>query len=60
MFRSRIWGFNFEADIVLGTDFVQSPTNITIFLCIVCREKKTLCTTSSVSKRVDIDSETTV
>ena len=48
--------FHFETDKVLGTDFVWWDMNdVTIPHAFVLR--KTLCTTSSVSERGDMDSE---
>ena len=56
MFRSRIYRFHFETDKVLCTDFVRCDMNdVTIPHAFVLR--KTLCSTSSVSERGDMDSE---
>ena len=53
---SSICRFHFEMDNVLGTDFVRCDMNDVTILHALCIEK-TLCTTSSVSERGDMDSE---
>ena len=56
MLRSRMCRLHFEKDKVLCTDFVRCDMNdVTILHAFVLR--KTLCTTSSVSERGDMDSE---
>ena len=56
MLRSRMCSLHFEKDKVLCTDFVRCDMNdVTILHAFVLR--KTLCTTSSVSERGDMDSE---
>ena len=56
MLRSKICRLHFETDKLLGTYFVRYDMNdVTITHAFVLR--KTLCTTSSVSERGDMDSE---
>ena len=57
MFWSRVCRFYFETDKVLGADFVRCDMNNVTIPYALCIEKKTLCTSSSVSERGDMDSE---
>ena len=52
MFRSRICRFHFERDKLIGTDFVLCNVNDFTIPHVL-----TLCTSSSVSERGDMDSE---